>query len=271
MNRLMKFSVPLDILVVQPAQDLSGRAPLLYRLGGLTRYLVLNFNTLSLYATLTNTGTLGVWPWSLATVNQPRSGPWPDLAFDSITTFINLLRHLKERIDFTKRSKFSTPPQCLPADIHQFLKQALDLDDITVQACWSSLKDLAWNQDHNIPTKPDLAALLLLFFMHGGPLHIAPIEVFPLMCKCLITTCSNYATSDGGGPDLAKPSTYKATIFMLVFGPLPMYTTLAYCRGKAQVSICTMKHSRWQSVSLTTTTTVIRPKAYARTMISRQT
>ncbi|KAF8576775.1 hypothetical protein K439DRAFT_1622590 [Ramaria rubella] len=129
------------------------------------------------------------------------------LAFDTITTFINLLQHLKERIDFTKHSKFSTPPQYLPADIHQFLKQALDLDNITTQACWSSLKDLAWNQDHNIPTKPDLAALLPLLFTHGGPLHIVPIEVFSPTCKCLITTCPNY-TMAGGQTWLNPPPSY---------------------------------------------------------------
>ncbi|KAF8587176.1 hypothetical protein K439DRAFT_1614479 [Ramaria rubella] len=156
---------------------------------------------------------------------------YPDIGFDTITTYINFLRHLKEHIDFTQCVNYSNPPQCLPTTIHNLLKQALELDDTTTQVCWSALKELAWSQDPNMPSTPDLVALLPIFLRHGGPLGIALIELFPPTCVCLLTTCPNYSQSADDAPYLAEPSSHKATVFTLVHGSLPMRTFSTYCQG----------------------------------------
>ncbi|KAF8575399.1 hypothetical protein K439DRAFT_1623634 [Ramaria rubella] len=156
------------------------------------------------------------------------------LGFDTIT-------------DFTQHVNYSNPPQCLPAAIHNLLKQALELDDTTTQVCWPALKELAWSQDPHMLNTPDLSALLPIFLTHGGPLGIdicfalqlmiddglanastAPIELFPPTCVCLLTTCSKYSQLADDAPYLAEPSSHEATVFTLVYGPLPMRTISTY-------------------------------------------
>ena len=95
----------------------------------------------------------------------PSLGQMP---LESLVTFINMVRHLKERILWNQHSQLDGPPDALPTSVYCFLCDALDLTNHSTQLLWETLKSIAWtvpgDNDHSHRRH---AALLVLFLKHG--------------------------------------------------------------------------------------------------------
>ena len=88
-----------------------------------------------------------------------------DIPYDQLSLYISLICHLKPQIAFTQLTTHPGAPQPLPMAIHLFLQSALEMDDHTARLCWTTLKDLAWNDDDDAPC--ELTVLIPLFLVHG--------------------------------------------------------------------------------------------------------
>jgi CxC5 like cysteine cluster associated with KDZ transposases len=64
---------------------------------------------------------------------------------------------------------------------------------------------------------------------------LAPVELFPPTCKCLLHSCTYNPllrlAGEREAPDLGEPLTHEGTLFTQLYGPLPSYTTSTYCHG----------------------------------------
>ncbi|KAF8520545.1 hypothetical protein JB92DRAFT_2894927, partial [Gautieria morchelliformis] len=156
-----------------------------------------------------------------------------DMDPDVMFTYIALIRHLKPQIIFTQKSAFiHTAPQCLPSLVHEFVKETLDMDEVTADMCWKGLRDLAWSP-HNFAVSMDIASFVPKFLESGIPQNIGVYHFFPPTHKCLMQHCPNNpmnrGLSVGTAPDLREPETHQATLFSSSNGPLPVYTMSTYC------------------------------------------
>ena len=100
------------------------------------------------------------------------------LDYDQISLYLSLIRHFKPRITFTQASTQDMAPDGLPCTIHQFIRQALNMEDNTAFLCWPVLKDLAWDNQERIPHTPE--SLIPLFLQHSGQAPMREPEPVPL-------------------------------------------------------------------------------------------
>ena len=82
-----------------------------------------------------------------------RFAAYPDLTckltLPGLVHFIVYAAALKADIALTQSSKYlpAQPPKHLPSAIQQFLAQVIQSTVVTVQECWSILRDVVWDQE----------------------------------------------------------------------------------------------------------------------------
>jgi hypothetical protein len=91
------------------------------------------------------------------------------LPFDTLVTFIALIRHLKERILWSQHSELTDPPDTLPGSIPCFIRDSLNLSDDNTKILWEVFKGIAWIEQADNPLRLRMrqAALLPLFLRYG--------------------------------------------------------------------------------------------------------
>src|SRR5882724_8561905 len=72
-------------------------------------------------------------------------------------------------------------PDGLPCTIHQFIRQALNMEDNMALLCWTVLKDLAWDTQECVPHPPE--SPIPLFLQHNRQAPIFEPEPAPLSCS----------------------------------------------------------------------------------------
>jgi CxC5 like cysteine cluster associated with KDZ transposases len=175
--------------------------------------------------------------------------------FDGLVTYINLIRHLKERIAWSQPCNVTKPPSHLPINIHQFLCDAIGKDNNTMKLLWEAFRWIAWED----PRGDDAMAhrqseYLLPLFLKFGPTngigeflaHVLPLaiaqqshfpafyEFFPPHKTCIDPRCTEgeCKTKNQESRELTEPNTYPATVITRDFGAIPCYNTSLYCRSK---------------------------------------
>lgn len=91
------------------------------------------------------------------------------LPYQSLVTYINLVRLLKHDIERWQPVEFDGPPVRLSTATHDFLKLSLGLDDEIAKRAWDSLRHVAWEngeEDVNQQVNSNLK-YLNLFMKHG--------------------------------------------------------------------------------------------------------
>ncbi|KAF7343017.1 hypothetical protein MVEN_01731900 [Mycena venus] len=78
------------------------------------------------------------------------------LSYDSMTTYVDLIRLLKSDLSAMQPPYRTEPPDSLPVNIHDFLKLSLGLTDEIAKLAWQELRITAWS--HNFSPVETLAA-----------------------------------------------------------------------------------------------------------------
>jgi len=146
-------------------------------------------------------------------------------SLDDIFRFIRLCKLCRPSIECRQRDR-RCPPAALPAPIHEFISCATGLDVESTSLYWATFKSAVWTESDMMATEEDIA----LFHEHGLPRGIGYRDVFPPTRTCINSACPNHR-DDNEVATLSDPSTYRATLFTLRDGALPVYVTSLYCRG----------------------------------------
>lgn len=173
-----------------------------------------------------------------------------DLSLANLLAFVDLIRHMKERIEWNQPTCVVGPPEGLPESVHNFVRDALRVDDDVIKILWDGLRDTIWYDMEAVDGENKTATLLPLFLKYGLPYGISALffvvnvhylnavpgfyEFFPPRRTCMDPNCRKKDRNTGEfvSPELTDSSTYAATMLTKVYGALPVYTTSFYCRSK---------------------------------------
>ncbi|KAL4256186.1 hypothetical protein AB1N83_012856 [Pleurotus pulmonarius] len=95
-----------------------------------------------------------------------------------------------------------------------------------VLRCWDSLKYIIWSTPNVVPSEDEIKR----FNECALPFGISYWHIFPPTRTCINPACAHHSSRHAARP-LKEPMTYKATLFTLRDGSLPIYTTSLYCHG----------------------------------------
>lgn len=164
----------------------------------------------------------------------------PDLTpvfdIDRLISFLHLVQLLKPTLRLYTRSDDKKPNECLPVNIHEFLKASLKLDDSEAKLAWESLCCVAWEMEL---TGEDLQSIgrryLQLFLDHGISRGVAFYYLGPPTHVCLDSACLQKSRTGYNAQlllerELVESLTFPVTIFTQDFGPIPGLATSMYCR-----------------------------------------
>ena len=94
------------------------------------------------------------------------------ISFQHLTLFIDLARHLRERIRWNQREDTSIPPVSLPISVHNFLRDAMGVEDHLIKSLWLCLRHVIWNDPYDIDnyfSRQQMAYLMPVFLKYGLP------------------------------------------------------------------------------------------------------
>ncbi|KAF5338297.1 hypothetical protein D9758_015761 [Tetrapyrgos nigripes] len=142
----------------------------------------------------------------------------------NITTILDFIRFTtlaKSTISLEQRA-FYNPPEKLPTHIARLLVSLLAISEDVVGSLWENLKEVVWNSSDEV--NEQVIRRYNHFALQNGTSyrHLYPPSPF-----CQVPSCPHAASKT----PLREPSTYRATLFTLRDGTLPIYTTSLYCRG----------------------------------------
>ncbi|KAJ2976816.1 hypothetical protein NUW54_g11507 [Trametes sanguinea] len=144
---------------------------------------------------------------------------------DEILRFIRLCKLLRLNIEIAQINRTSPPVQ-LPQSIHEFLAAAMRKSMTEISWYWYILKDAVWSAEEASAMEEDVSA----FLDHGLSRSLGYCDLFPPTWVCLRRNCNNYRESEEVRT-LTEPVTYRATLFTMRDGALPIHTTSLYCHS----------------------------------------
>lgn len=173
----------------------------------------------------------------------------PVLRLEEIIKFIRISNLARGTLECGMKDR-RQPPDLLPFNILLVLSRVMKLDLATTRTCWSLFKDEIWkqSQDQHEPGLPkDVAeynehALLnhtcKLCILVPNTAILKPTSayrhLFPPTRVCQTAGCIKGGSPENSGvKTLTNPLTYKASLYTMKEGVLPIYTTSLYCRSKS--------------------------------------
>ncbi|KAJ7185334.1 hypothetical protein C8R46DRAFT_981891 [Mycena filopes] len=139
---------------------------------------------------------------------------YPELAllsFHGLNLFIRYASLARESIDISQRNKLDCPTTLEPHILRTLATALGEKDTRLTEICWLAFRELVWTQSSISPTVDEILAYNDASLSHQ-------------------TYCANHR-DDENILTLVEPLTYKATLFTLQYGALPIYTTSLYCRS----------------------------------------
>ncbi|KAK6993014.1 hypothetical protein R3P38DRAFT_2801462 [Favolaschia claudopus] len=130
----------------------------------------------------------------------------------------------------------STPPESLPANVHEFLRACFDIPDETAKWAWEIFRHLAWAFNPG-PEEQSANRLkhIKLFLVHGIPLNIGVYSLSPPTRVCLDPDCCRVRQTrdsiDLVERELVEAKTHRISVFTLDLGAVPGFSTSSYCRN----------------------------------------
>jgi hypothetical protein len=106
----------------------------------------------------------------------------PDLSFQDVTSFLELVVLLKPTIARSQPSYQFTPPESLSIHVHKFLMACLGLEHESMKLAWAILRPFAWSI--NLTSDEELACRIKhagLFLEHGPQQGIGQ-HPQPILC-----------------------------------------------------------------------------------------
>ncbi|PPQ64861.1 hypothetical protein CVT26_002579 [Gymnopilus dilepis] len=119
------------------------------------------------------------------------------------------------------------PPKSLPEHMVAILAKVLGETSSVIKRLWIALKDEVWKHKAEIVGSEEE---ITLYNRYALPLGTSYNHIYPPVRTCQTTACPNFRASNDVRT-LKEPRTYKATLFTLRQGTMPIYTTSLYCRG----------------------------------------
>lgn len=175
-----------------------------------------------------------------------------DISLEEMLAFMRLVQLVKPAIELSQRDRLQPPPR-LPERVHSFLAAALRKSYTEVAWYWCAFRRIAWNGHPASATREDIAAFhehglsrglgmyprQLLYHLYH-PYDDVPgyRDLYPPTRVCLHPSCKNFRQSSDT-LTLTEPISYRATLFTLREGALPIHTTSLYCHCE----YCTMFRS----------------------------
>ncbi|KAJ6511673.1 hypothetical protein DFH09DRAFT_1100422 [Mycena vulgaris] len=139
------------------------------------------------------------------------------LDYDSMTTYVDLIRLLKSDLTALQSSYHLNPPETLPVNVHDFLKLCLDMTDDMAKRARLDFRTTAWS--HDLTPAEALAA------------HVYSLR--PPTRVCIDPTCAKSSLADPilRNRELVEASTFGITVFTKEFGSVPGFSGSEYCRN----------------------------------------
>lgn len=176
------------------------------------------------------------------------------LELETITRFFDMTCWLQAEIAAHQPSYVSSPPFLLPRNVHNFLLDALGIDDCIAKTLWATLREEVWVEATE--DSPDIEArarrMLDMFLKHGPTydigmcschyfiehlLTIVTCQAFynfrPPSRTCLDPKCAVELDMTPGQTrpkELDHPLSHCATLFTKDLGPLPVRSISLYCK-----------------------------------------
>ncbi|KAL4257788.1 hypothetical protein AB1N83_013934 [Pleurotus pulmonarius] len=149
------------------------------------------------------------------------------LEFSSVIEFIHFACLARPQIRYSRPGTgLDGPPKLLPPRITFILSEIVGWLEPIIYRCWEILGDVIW-------TLPEFKASedeITKFNKAALQVETSYRHIFPPLQACL--ECVRTA-ADCNNPEprlLTEPKSYKATLFTISNGALPVYTTSLYCR-----------------------------------------
>ncbi|KAF8588794.1 hypothetical protein K439DRAFT_1645329 [Ramaria rubella] len=157
-----------------------------------------------------------------------------------MSSFMRLETLMKPAIAF-QLFDISTPPSCLPLNIHTFLTAALDHPWDLVQQCWEVFAEEIWSSTSAVAaTREDrehfchfglpqgLGMLVGQMLTSLTDLHFSGYrDMYPPTCVCLQHICANFCLTHKMLM-LRQPARYEAMLFTKGKGTLPIFSHSTY-------------------------------------------
>ncbi|KAJ7280823.1 hypothetical protein C8J57DRAFT_1300171 [Mycena rebaudengoi] len=151
----------------------------------------------------------------------------PELAgldFNGLNMFVRYATLVKPTIEFSQMDCRKCPTSLSP-QICLFLASAPGYHTDLIELCQSAFRDLVWNQPPISPTEAEILEYNDTALQYETSFR----HLYPPMRSCQDSGCSNHR-EDARILTLTEPLTYKATLFTVGHGALPIYTSSLYCR-----------------------------------------
>ncbi|EIW63676.1 uncharacterized protein TRAVEDRAFT_85831, partial [Trametes versicolor FP-101664 SS1] len=158
------------------------------------------------------------------------------LELETITRFFDMTCWLQAEIAAHQPSYVSSPPFLLPRNVHEFLLDALGINNRTAKTLWATLREEVWVEATE--DSPDIEVrarrMLDMFLKHGPTYDIAFYNFRPPSRTCLDPKCAvelDMAPGQTRPKELDHPLSHSATLFTKDLGPLPVRSISLYCRS----------------------------------------
>ena len=167
------------------------------------------------------------------------------LPLEKLIKFVTFCQTLRSTLEL-RLTNLSSPSNCLPTDLVHVIAGAMSESTETIQQAWGQFNHEIWSMLGKIQlSEVDIhtynECVLPLGTCVFSTLYVHLIELtdsfqayrhlYPPTRVCNTSGCIGHRHSNNI-KTLTEPVTYKATLFTLREGSLPIYTTSLYCRGK---------------------------------------
>ncbi|KAG1720182.1 hypothetical protein EDB19DRAFT_1930573 [Suillus lakei] len=147
-----------------------------------------------------------------------------DLTFPDLTAFVRLACMAKPFIRQCM-TDIRHPPIHPPEVVVSLLAGALGQDPPTILTCWVAFRQVIWTHGAVLPTDQEIEA----FNRHGLVRGIGYHDLYPPTRVCQRPECVNYRDGDEVAT-LTDVNTFRASLFTLRDGSLPVHSVSTYCR-----------------------------------------
>ncbi|KAG2743488.1 hypothetical protein P692DRAFT_201886487 [Suillus brevipes Sb2] len=147
-----------------------------------------------------------------------------DLTFPDLMAFVRLACMAKPFIRQCM-TDIRHPPIHPPEVVVSLLAGALGQDPPTILACWVAFRQIIWTHGAVLPTDQEIEA----FNRHGLVHSIGYHDLYPPTRVCQRPECVNYRDDDEVAT-LTDVNTFRASLFTLRDGSLPVHSVSTYCR-----------------------------------------
>lgn len=176
-------------------------------------------------------------------LNSRRPQP---LTLEKLIKFIAFCQTSRPTLEF-RLNDSSSPPKYLPIDLAQVIAGAISESPDAIQQAWGQFNYEIWSMSGRVPLSVmdihiyDEYALPLgtgtklsmhwVYLIKLTDSISAYRHIYPPTRVCNTVGCTGHRHSNNI-KTLGELVTYKATLFTLREGSLPIYATSLYCRGK---------------------------------------